>query len=362
MVTMAHDGDAYNARQVISYFEEHREFIRKSYKQEIHGRIRVTISFGNFYTYGFPTGPIKADELSKELSKSATTKKWEKEAHVWNKGHTSADCRLQNSKQGLRPANENVSIRRPDLPNPHNSNISEGVSSRQFDGDSARRNSVPKENRYSGKISMKQNQSIACSISKEYIAEEMCKSSLVPNLAATRHSTNVQDTTLDDTSVGLTNSPPPQHLPNAQEVESRAVSDHRGSINSGGAKQNRRGYTSFLPTDNIDLGRLREYLKQHDFVETENLREYQATANRDISHGDIVLDDTFALKRFRLQDIKWYIFNLTRGVRGWETQRSDIRIQVRSRPLITAEELEERKGCQDLLENSGRLLHRNEKG
>lgn len=190
----------------------------------------------------------------------------------------------------------------------------------------------------------------------------MCNNSLVPHLAATQHSTNVQNTALDDSSVDLTNCPPPQHLPNVQEVESRSVYDHRGSINREGVKRNPRVYTGFLPTSNIDLDRLCEYLKQHDFVETENLREYRATANLDISHGEIVLDDTFALTQFRLQDIKWYIFNLTRGVRGWETQRSDIRIQVRSRPLITAEELEERKGCQDLLENSDRLLHRNEKG
>ena len=114
--------------------------------------------------------------------------------------------------------------------------------------------------------------------------------------------------------------------------------------------------------EDLDLDRFNEFVKQHDFVKTEHLREYRATAKLEVAHGDIVLDDQFELTNFGLQDIKWYIFNLTRGVKDRETQRRDIRIQVRSRPVITAEELAERAGCQDLLENACRLLHKNSEG
>lgn len=214
-----------------------------------------------------------AEDLSKKLSRPANEKTWKKAAHVRNKLHTLADCRLQNAKQSLRPVSENLSINRPYIPNPHIHNISGGFSSREIDGDSACHSSVRKENIYSGDISTKRNPSNTCSNSREYIAEETRNNSLLSHFAAT-NSCNIQNTSSDDSLVDLTNCPPLHHLPNVKEVEVKAVPGHGDPKNPEGVKRNRRGYSSFLPTDNIDLGRFYEYIKQHDFVETDNLREY----------------------------------------------------------------------------------------
>lgn len=265
--------DAYGVSEVISYFEDQRLFLRKNYNRNVHGGIRVAVSFGNFYTTGFRLGAMKVGAFIRKLSERPSGEKAE---HVRNNQAAS------NSDSGL--------------------SLRPGVHANFGPQGNSNRNDLM----------------------------------YYPFYMSGMHNPVFRN---------------PSSYHHSQESANRRFKPQQIYTDS-----------AFIPSNGLDLKRFTDFLKKLNFAETEHRCEYRATVKMDVSSGIIVLNKNLKLTLVHLQDIKWFVLTVSRRRADRDFQPTDIRIRIHSRPVITAAELAKREGCQHLLENAHRLLHRNDTG